>query len=533
MERISLPTRTVARKGAVVIPVTLGMMLLMLLGVWRIVRIDMAQRVHMRDFRRVFRNYQPIPDRGRMLTLFARGGLREPQNRNAIYAFNTVDRWEAGMCYLYARALWREYTGPEGEPGYTMSRLEKSTLPGQVTTWLRVACRRDPTNRFYRATLAGVLMRQEQMASARAVAAPPAVTAEIDRLLEVYPPLNAYGQVRTAERLVERRASDRARILAHFGSGVNLASPEVASGLVRFERRLRMPEARPDLPGPAPRPTVEIEITSPLGTYLVARALEDIIALEGLDRYPSWRSVIGPDPESHWLASAYFRSQRDLHLKQAEEAFARRRMVEERQERAEAGRWATPAQAEADRVVEVVRQRLKAQAEVSRWRAAWEMACPLSRPEARDRLLLNREIGYAAWVLRDQNDLKGARELYEIEIARRPRAVGPRMALAAMLIDQAEPISRRIKKLTDEMADLRSRASQLRRIGNIAAAVAEEAKAVENEATIKTLEEEVEPLYEAAEHHLSEVLEQHPRLAAALELRLRMGKARRREFEAS
>ncbi len=271
MEKVSLPTRTVSRGLVVVIPLAVVVVVAMLGWIAAAVYYDLASRYYMQDFRTVVITGRPIREfrEGELeaeYTLFEEGGRKHALVHKAVAAFEEMDPWHPEMRYIFARALWREYNGGVGTLGKTPGGFVHDQLPGQVLNWLRQAIRCEPTNRFYRATLIGVLKR---VGGAEA-------KAEIGRLLSFYPPQNAHGQIRTAEMLVEAGAP-KPRILAHYRRALELVSAEITSGLLDVTR------------------------TGPKKRTLVARAVDGM--LKDVGSYETWASQLPDYPETHWVVA--------------------------------------------------------------------------------------------------------------------------------------------------------------------------------------------------------------------------------------
>ncbi|KPL04945.1 MAG: hypothetical protein AMK75_00165 [Planctomycetes bacterium SM23_65] len=374
----------VGRQGGVVIPAAVVAVAVMLGWVATVVYYDLANRYYMRDFRTVVITGQPIREyrEGEVeaeYTLFEEGGRKHALVHRAVQGFEKMDRWHPEMRYVFARALWREYNGPAGRLGKTPGGFVQKDLPKQVIDWLRQAIAAEPTNCFYRATLIGVLKR---------VGAPESQT-EISRLLSFYPPQNAYGQIRTAEMLLEGGAP-KSRMLAHYRRALELVSTEFTSGLL-------------DTSGTEPGR----ETFPPLGPLLVQRAVDGM--LKDVGGYESWASQLPDYPEVHWMVGGYL-SVRGM--------------------KAESGK-------ELVRVVDAVNRRLDVQRRVSLPQLLTEMFCPLVRPDWTHRFLLNREIGYAAAVQRANRRPEEAMTLYRIQISRRPTDIPARLALTEMLLERA------------------------------------------------------------------------------------------------
>ncbi|HUW56966.1 MAG TPA: hypothetical protein VMZ92_10040 [Planctomycetota bacterium] len=440
MEKISLPTRTISRRGLVVVPVALSGIFVMLAWIAVVLNYHLAGW-YMKDFRSVVLTGRNIVElrEGEVeaeYTLFEAGGKRHALAPDAVLAFERLDRWHPEMRYLFARALWREYNGRVSAEGITAGAFVQKDLPAQVVTWLHSAVRGEPTNRFYRATLAGVLERTGGVEAKE----------EVDRLLTFYPPQNSYGQIRTAEMLVERNAPKRV-ILTHYCRALELVSTEMTSGLLDTSQAEGGVTARPAL-----------------GPTLVARAVSGMLTHVGT--YESWAPAVPDYPETHWLLGR--------HL-------AARGMAAE-------------ADMEYDKVVTSVTRRLDVQGRVSTVRSVFEMLFPVSRPDYTNRFLMDREIGFAAEVLRAKNRLDEAVALRRTQIARMPREINARVALGEMLLGRA--------------AAMRTEARDLRDRGEVQKAAEADAKA--------------DDLCAEVDRQVSEILAQEPRQAAALSLRARI-----------
>ena len=379
MERIGLPSRTVGKEGVVVIPVAVAVVAVMLAWVTTVVYYDLAGRYYMRDFRTVVITDIPFIRKFRegeveaRYTLFEEGGRKRALAPLAVKAFEQMDRWHPEMRYIYARALWREYR--EGTSKKTPGGFVREDIPGPVINWLREAIRCEPTNRFYRATLAGVLNR----------VGGPEAKAEIGRLLSFYPPGNAHGQIRTAEMLVELAGggAPKGRIRTHYCRALELVSTEITSGLLKVTR------------------------TGPKKGTLVELAVGGL--LRDVGSYESWASQIPDYPETHWVVA---------------------RQLSRLGKKAEADK-------ELARVVDAVNRRLDVQSGVSMRQLVAEMFCPFVRPDWTDRFLMNREIGYAAAVQRANRRPDEAMTLYRVQISRRPTNIVARRALAETLLARA------------------------------------------------------------------------------------------------
>ena len=521
MEKISLPTRTVSAHRTVVTVVTSVLVLLMLGWTWKVLSPVIAEQVYMKDFRQVLvtgRNVVDISD-GQVSsekTLFERGGLKIPTAGDAMKAFTEYETWDAEMPYLYARALWREYIGPADNLGLTRSRLRKESLPGEVALRLRTAIRRDPSNRFYRATLAGVL--------SRSAGGHPELETELNDLLALYSPQNAYGQIRTADWLRERKPVDRERVLQHYGRALGLVSADLNSGRIYMKRDFVTPPPRLDMPGLPSAPEYRYKASGLLWDYLVKRAMEGIIEVAGIENYARWAAVIPDEPQTHWVVARYLAAVRDRARSDASLADATQRPLLN----ARVDRYDRAARAEYKRLIDLVKHRLDVQAGISTMGYLWSILSPLSEVH-RDRFLLGREIGYAAAVLRDAGDLDGAAELFRKYTAREPSNIAPRMALAKLLVARGLTLTDEAATLAANAASRRTRATEAKGQDRIVDAERLEAEARKLTAEAEEVKNRAAPYFEEADEQLSAVLRQKPRLAEALAERARISKAKGEE----
>jgi hypothetical protein len=385
MEQIRLPKRVVATRTTVVVGMTVLATVLVLGWVGLILYRDVAARVNMTDFRTVVATGQPVREfRNAELqvewTLFQEGGRRRSLRPYAERALG-MDSWDGAMRYVYAQALWREYNLPEGGPGRTPGGLLREELPGLVITYLRIAIVRDPTNCFYRSTLAGVLRTTgAQNAEAKS---------EVVRLLLRYPPQDTYGLIRTAEMLAAE-GGDKGQVRADYCRGLSFVSAEMTSGLVDTS-------------------ATESAATgfSPLGPRLVSRAVTGL--MRDIGPYDDWVGTLPDAPEARWLIAGELRS-RGMNV-EAEKEYAK--------------------------VVELVKGRLALQGTQSVFRMVLELLCPLGNAGGADRFVMNREIGTAATILRTMSRPDEAMELLRVEISRAPADIGARLALGGLLMERA------------------------------------------------------------------------------------------------
>ena len=469
MEKISLPTRTVSKRYAVVLSVTIIVTVLMVLWMADVVYLDTARRYYIRDFRTIVLTQRNIEkreegERVQTRTLFVEGGFSVQMRPLALKACEKVDTWDPEMPYLYARALWREYVSKGFGPELTESGLIRRELRPRILLWLQRAIARDPTNRFYRATLAGVLTHLGKDDPGRG--------REIVSLLQIFPPKNAYGQMRTAERLVARDDKLFAEhALARYGRAMQLVSADLQSKMRLTQRKWVLD----------PGPKLQNLDLGPLAEYLVTRVVDGILRLRSIQDYRTWAGIIGDQPETHWLMANRLAALRDEAVAEAEAL--RRRPGYATQQRAaalKAKQFDDAAQSEYQRVVDLVKEKLAAQDKVSRKQYLYELLWPLGNPDHASRFLFSSEMGYAAKVLdrrardlvslaarqtalgkaeRDAGNAARAKvfldgagqnaaqaqklfeeeaDLYRIQIRHRPREIRPRLDLATLLIEQGE-----------------------------------------------------------------------------------------------
>lgn len=519
MEKISLPTRTVAARKAVVIPLAMVVVLLMLGWMFRLCRLGAADSHYSRGFRYVVLTSRTIKQQveGELVreeTLFLDDGVvRHALAPGAKKAFTELDTWNAELPYLYARALWREYSG-KIEGGYTRSGLEKNAIPPEVAMYLQLAMQRDPTNRFYRATYAGVLTQVPNPT--------PEMRRQIEELLIYYPPRNAYGQIRTADRLLAIYGDvHKTRAIDHYCESLRLVSADLGSGLKLRERRLVTPRAPEGKPTPPPR--VILRTIGPLAQTLRDRALETILKTVGVDAYNDWSRRIPDEPEARWLVARHFKLLRLEMQRKANEP----RTTEDaaRALRAYAAKCKVISEREFQNLVRIVNRRIEFQKNISARRWIYDMLVPSASVDFTDRFLKGREIGYAARYLENVGtDLEKAGDvekahkirdracdLYREQIARRPTEITPRVNLASLLVLRGE------SKIT-EAQGLKTQAVKARSDNNLA-----EAGRLEVEAGKRR--KEAEPYWLEADENLSKVLRKKARMVEALDLRGRIAKA--------
>jgi len=400
MERISLPTRTVATRGVVVIPVTLAAILLVLGWMANLVlvtTVNIASEYYMSGDRRVIRagGFRTVVITGRNIqvikdgevktewTLFVEGGKRRALKPYAEKAYK-MDAWDPEKRYIFARAYWREHNGQFDGDGRSPGGFTRDELSGLALLHLTAAIRRDPANAFYRATLAGVL---GSLPSASEHAG------DIETLLQFYPPQNAYGQIRTAQMIAER-GGDKQRQLKHYARALELVSSDVQAGLV---------DTRGVEPGVTSFPS--------LGFTLVAQVVGGLV--DDNSDYASWAGSVPDHPETHWLVG------RELQT---------RRLIPE-------------ADREHAKVVATVQRRLEAQKRVSAGQFLFETLCPLTRPDLTDRFLSTEEIGHAASLLGRAGQFEEAMAMRRTQIARTPTDVNARLALGELLLERAAALT--------------------------------------------------------------------------------------------
>ncbi|HUV39895.1 MAG TPA: hypothetical protein VMY39_09795, partial [Planctomycetota bacterium] len=396
-------------------------------------------------------------------TLFREGGFAKETSRDALRA-QEIDTWNPEMPYLYARGLWREYVSKGAGPGLTEGGLTRSELPIRIAAWLVRAIRLDPTNRFLRATLAGVLTEFEKQN--------PEYSREIVRLLTVFPPRSAYGQIRTAERLVSRDETFYGELaLRHYGEALDLAVTDLQMEL----RRTRFQWVS------EPRPRITSVDAGPLAESLVQRTTDGILRLARLADYAAWSAYLPVRPAGRWLLGNRLVELRDAAAAEAD-AFRRRPgyATQTRDAETRAGQLDAAARKEYQYVLDRVRYLLSAAEAVTPVRRVWDNMCPLVRVDPVERLLLASEIGYAARILdrrarelmtqaerdttlgqaeRNAGNVQRAKvyldraargtaqarqhfdeeaDLYRTQIRRRPREIQPRLDLAGLLIELGE-----------------------------------------------------------------------------------------------
>jgi hypothetical protein len=387
MEKISLPTRTVATGTAVVVGLTVLVILLMLGWVGLILYYDVAAPWSMARFRAVVVTGQPIREFRdgeveREWTLFQEGGRQHALRAFAERAF-LIDTWNPEMRYLYARALWREYNSPADASGRTTGGFLHDELPDHVVAYLRMAAVRDPTNCFYRSTLASVLRTTGTKN--------PEVKPDIRRLLLYYPSQDTYGLIRTAEMLAaEGKPEDKRQVLDDYSRALSFVSTEITSGLV---------DTTANEPG--------LTVFPALGPRLVSRAVTGM--LRDVGSYDLWSPGLPEYPEVRWLVAYELRT-RGMNA-EADKEYAK--------------------------VVELVRRRLASEQGVSVLRVVFEILCPLERPNYADRFLMNRELGLAANVLRGTGRPEEATEMLRVQVSRASTNVAARLALGELLLERA------------------------------------------------------------------------------------------------
>jgi len=414
MEKISLPARTVATGTLVAALVTVLVTVLVLGWVGLILYYDVAAPRTMERFRAVVMTGQSVleireGEVGEEWTLFQEGGRQHALRPLAERAL-TMDPWNPEMRYLFARALWREYNVPVTSGDRTAGGFRRDELPDYVISYLRMAALRDPTNCFYRSTLAGVLRAIET----RKVEVKP----EIRRLLVCYPPQDTYALIRAGEMLAEEGA-DKRLVLADYCRGLSFISTEITSGLVDTSVRE---------PG--------VTIFPPLAPRLVNRAVTDL--LRDIGTYDVWAAGLPDYPEARGMVAGELRT-RGL-IADAEKEYAK--------------------------VVESVQRRLLLERGVSALRMTFEVLCPLERPHYTDRFLMNREIGLAAGILRAKGLLEEATEMFRVAVRRTPTNILTRLALGDILLERADALRKTAQDFrgtgdTAKAAETESKARQM------------------------------------------------------------------------
>jgi hypothetical protein len=393
MERISLPSRTVATRTIVIVAVVSVVIVLMLAWVAEALYLRAAHTNYMHDFREVVmtrRNLQTYSgdELGSEWTLFQEGGKQHALRSKAEQAFRRMDFWSADMRYVFARGAWREHnaTGTAERSAVTADQLQ-----GLADEGLRGAIRNDPMNRFYRQTYAELLIAFKN----------PALQGEIDRLVALYPPQDAYGEIRAAELLNEVPGVDKRQVRDHYCRALELVSTEYQAGLVDMnavEAGAALPQA--------------------LGPAYAERAVDGLLKTGD---YATWGASLGDFPDVHWVVGLILRSRNNN----------------------------ADADKEFQAVVDSCNRRLAEQRKVSKLRSLVEILLPLPRSGHINRFLMNREIGEAASVLRSTNRPDEAIDLYRIQVARMPGNVRARLDLGETLVEQAVALAAKARNYRD------------------------------------------------------------------------------------
>jgi hypothetical protein len=387
--------RTVATGTVAAAGVSAALTVLLLGWVGLILYYDVAAPQTFADFRTVVATGQPVrkiqnAEVQAEWTLFQEGGRQHALRPSAERAMG-MDPWAGQMRYLYARALWQEYNLPAGGSGRTPGGFVRDELPGLAITYLRMAILRDPSNCFYRSTLAGVLRATEtQNAGAKS---------EVLRLLLSYPPQDTGGLIWTAETLAAE-GGEKGQVRAEYCRGLSFVSTETLSGLMDA---MVTGSGGPTYP--------------PLGPRLVSRAVGGL--LKDVGPYDDWAGTLPNDPESRWMVAGEFRN-RSMNA-EADKEYAK--------------------------VPELVKGRLAVERPHSAFGMLWELLFPPGGP---DRYVTNREILSAVEVLRTTGHPEEATALLEVEISRSPADVAGRLALGDLLLERATALKAAARDFTDK-----------------------------------------------------------------------------------